>query len=148
MAIRFNCPRCQAPNSWPNDSEGTTVACPQCSQRIAIPTNVATKTAVIPPVAPIKEETADVLPVDKAIPVAIPASSVSLWNRWSAFGDTVRPIVWALLLPWIGVCILVYQYGQSHADSAIQQAVVSADTAALLLGGYVFARAIEKLTKG
>jgi hypothetical protein len=43
---------------------------------------------------------------------------------------------------------LYYTSAQRNAQSEIQQAATSADTAALLIGGYVVVRAIEKIAKG
>ena len=48
MPVRFTCPKCLTPNSWPTSTAGTTVRCPVCSKRVTIPANVPRRVQKFP----------------------------------------------------------------------------------------------------
>jgi DNA-directed RNA polymerase subunit RPC12/RpoP len=158
MPIRFVCPRCKTPNSWPSASAGSTVRCPQCSKEIAIPASLTKKKASLPPEPEptphwSQFETDEALPTLATSETNPPVPVVSSpWHRlveqFALNGASIRRVCWILLLGWVGLCALYYTSAQRNAQSEIQQAAISADTAALLIGGYVVVRAIEKIAKG
>ena len=151
MPIRFVCPRCQAPNSWPKATAGTTVACQHCSKRIAIPKNVTKGVESTADFAQIDEGSAAGPPSEPATPDS-PAAPIQMQLASMPYslpsGASIRNIFWMVLLAWVALCAFLYVRGHGDANSASQQVAVSADTVVMLLGGYVFVRAIEKLTKG
>jgi hypothetical protein len=150
MAIRFTCPRCQTPNSWPIESIGSEVRCPQCSKRITIPASLAQR---ITPVAPVSEasravaEAAETFADAVATPQQPALQPPQLTQPAKSTVSTLARVCYALLMGWVALCVLYYMSMQGRAQSAIQQAAISADAAAMLIGGYVFVRAIEKLTQ-
>jgi hypothetical protein len=150
--IRFTCPDCDAPIKVSDDAGGKTLSCPKCKAKVGVPAaDVEVVSEWQPaPAAPRLDRSVKPPPREEVEPEPKPRRSkkpdVQLVDQVTRFSLTriARMIAWVIC----GVLVLGEAASHGHAlakaESAIQQAAVSAASCFGVIVTYVITRAFTE----